>query len=264
MKIAIADDEQILLNYMMKLVEELLPEAEIDLFGSSAKLIESARKKKYDIAFLDIQMPGYSGIELAKVMKETNNSLNIIFVTGYDGYESKAMELFASGYVKKPATKEKIRIQLDNLRYPVIKKQKRVFAKTFGNFTLFVDGKPVKFSRNKTLHAVAYLVHCRGSVVSRKELSSVIFDDGIYDSNRISYISKLCSDMQSTLNELNAGNIIRITPAGLSVNVNEFDCDLYAFTDGDKNAEKKYQGEYMSQFDFGMETEGMLNSMLIK
>ena len=61
-----------------------------------------------DIAFLDINMRGMTGVELAKKLKDLCPKINIIFVTGYEEYKGDAMDLRASGYILKPVTKEQI------------------------------------------------------------------------------------------------------------------------------------------------------------
>lgn len=165
------------------------------------------------------------------------------------------MDLFASGYIKKPATKEKIQAQLDNLRHPVLPEKKRIFARTFGNFTLFVDGNPVTFARAKSHEIIAYLIHSRGSVISKKELSCIIFDDGNYDANRISYMSKLCADIHQTLSDLNAEDLFNISSKGLSINPDLLDCDLFDYLSGSSS---QYFGEYMNQYSWAEEFKPML------
>jgi len=258
MKIAVADDEEILLAHLQRTVKEVLPEAEVMAFYDTAALLETAKNTCFDIAFLDIQMPGLTGIELAKELIKLNEKVNLIFVTGYDGYQAEAMNLFASGYVKKPLTKEKVEQQLRHLRYP-IPTEKRVYAQTFGNFTLFIDGKPVPFSREKSQMAVAYLIHRRGSLVSKKELSAILFDDGVYDENRRSYLSKLCSDIQKKFEAYGLPELIERTPSALSVNRALLDCDLYDYLDGKSDSAGEYCGEYMSQYSFGEEMIPLLN-----
>lgn len=252
MRIAVADDEQILLAHLQNTVKEAIPNAEVMAFSNTAALLEEEKSTCFDIAFLDIQMPGLTGLALAKELTKLHEKLNIIFVTGYDGYQAEAMDLFASGYVKKPITKDKVEQQLEHLRYPVAAK-KRVYAQTFGNFTLFIDGKPASFSREKSQMAVAYLIHRRGSLVSKKELSAILFDDGLYDENRRSYLSKLCTDIQKTFEEYSIPELVKKTPSTLSINCNLLDCDLYDYLDGKSDAVRKYCGEYMSQYSFGEE-----------
>jgi len=252
MRIAIADDEEILLLHLEQTVKAVLPHSEVVAFSDPGDLLKAAGEKAFDIAFLDIRMPGMTGIELAQKLNTLYERMNIIFVTGFDGYQSDAMELFASGYVKKPVTKEKLEAQLSHLRYPINEK-KRLYAQTFGNFTLFLDGAPVKFSREKSQMVIAYLIHRRGSMVNRKELSSVIFDDGVYDDNRKSYLSKLCSDVCKKFEEFGIPDFIVKTTTALAVNCDMLECDLYDYLNGNTEAKKKYHGEYMSQYSFGEE-----------
>lgn len=259
MKIVVADDEQILLMYLEKLISDLLPDAEIFSFSNTKAVLESAKENKFDIAFLDINMPGITGIKLAKELKNLNNKINLIFITGYDGYQSEAMEMFASGYIKKPATKEKIKNQLDNLRYPIEAQRKRIFAKTFGNFTLFIDGTPITFARSKTQELLAYLIHNQGSFVSKKELSCIIFEDGIYDSNRMSYMSKLYSDLQNVLKSHDAENLIISSTKGLAICKDMLDCDLFDYLKGSEEAKLQYMGEYMNQYSWSEDMKAFFN-----
>jgi len=257
MRIAVADDEEYLLKHLEITVSEVLPDAEVFAFSSPSLLLETAKHTKFDIVFLDIQMPGFTGLELAKELNNINDKLNIIFATGYDYYKSDAIDLFASGYITKPVTKAKIEEQIKHLRYNIIP-AKRVYAQTFGNFTLFIDGKPISFPREKVQMAIAYLIHRRGSLVNKKELSSVLFDDGVYDANRRSYMSKICSEIEKVFESYNLTGLINKNSRDLSINAQLIDCDLYDYLDHKPGAKDKYKGEYMNQYSFGEEIIGLL------
>ena len=60
------------------------------------------------LAFLDIQMPGMLGTELAKRIKLLHPTIHIVFTTGYDSYMGDAFSLHANGYILKPVTNAKI------------------------------------------------------------------------------------------------------------------------------------------------------------
>ena len=74
---------------------------------------------KMDVAFLDIELCGESGIELAKELCALNPHTNIIFLPGHSEYTGEALDLHCSGYVLKPLTPEKIQREISHLRYPV-------------------------------------------------------------------------------------------------------------------------------------------------
>lgn len=75
------------------------------------------------MAFLDIEMPGMSGIALAQRLKELCPRGNLIFVTGFSQYMAEAFQLHASGYIRKPVTVKAVEEELRNLRYPVQERQ---------------------------------------------------------------------------------------------------------------------------------------------
>lgn len=81
--------------------------------------VTSFEKESFDVAFLDIEMPGMSGIELAKKLKDIKPYLNIIFVTAYTDYALEVHSLYVSGYLLKPIKKEDVVTALDNLRNPI-------------------------------------------------------------------------------------------------------------------------------------------------
>ena len=119
MRILCVDDEPLALQMLMISIQKAKPDAEVDGFEEPEDLIEEAEKNGCDIAFLDIHMSGMDGVEAAKKLKEINPKMNIIFVTGYSEYAGEAMRLHASGYILKPLTPEKIRKEIEHLRFPV-------------------------------------------------------------------------------------------------------------------------------------------------
>jgi len=118
-KIIIVDDAQIILKGFVHILEDTLPQAEIFGFQDFAEAIHFAESTRIDIAFLDIELNGNNGIDLARHLKNLNPRVNIIFLTGHTEYAMEALNLYCSGYLLKPLTPEKIRNEISNLRYPV-------------------------------------------------------------------------------------------------------------------------------------------------
>lgn len=118
-KLIVVDDVQIILKGFVHMLEDTLPQAEIFGFQDSAEAIHFAESNRIDIAFLDIELSGDNGIDLARHLKTLNPRINIIFLTGHTEYAMEALDIYCSGYVLKPLTPEKIRNEISNLRYPV-------------------------------------------------------------------------------------------------------------------------------------------------
>jgi DNA-binding LytR/AlgR family response regulator len=110
----IADDEEALRAYLRNKLSHLWPELVIvDEAGdgeTARKLITNARP---DVAFLDIQMPGLSGIEVAR--KSAGMCL-FVFVTAYDSYAVEAFENEAIDYLLKPVSDERLEKTIKRLQ----------------------------------------------------------------------------------------------------------------------------------------------------
>ena len=116
MKILICDDEQIYLNTLRIHVEEYMRNHHIPC--TIATLTDPTHLEKkgmevYDLAFLDIQMPGMDGISLAKHLRQDNPKLALFFVTNYDEYQDDAMDLQAFRFFEKPFNVKRLYAGLD-------------------------------------------------------------------------------------------------------------------------------------------------------
>ena len=249
MDIILVDDEKYALNSLQKKLKELEVDANISIFDRSVYALEFAKKNKIDVAFLDISMPEMNGVELAKELKRVNPQINIIFCTGFSEYMPQAIDLHASGYLLKPASKEDIKKALNNLLNPVEPPMPHFYARTFGTFDFFVDGVPLKFIRSKSKELFAYLISIRGSTANRKELTAILFEDA-YDEKTQNYLSKIYKDLKATLDSVGAGNLLVKDFNTYSVDTRLFSCDLYDYDNDVPEAINAYKGTYMSQYEW--------------
>lgn len=123
MKIAICDDcsnDVSVINNILK-ANELSLTSKIDTYTSSEKLLQSIKQNiKYDIAFLDVEMPGVTGLKLGKAIKEMCPNTYIVFVTSYPQYAIDAYECEAFHYLLKPVDCGKV----DHIIERIVKKYK--------------------------------------------------------------------------------------------------------------------------------------------
>lgn len=249
MKVLLVDDELLVLEALKDIVSSVMPGVEINAFSRVSQAIEYAKINKIDIAFLDINMRMMNGIEMAKVLQEIYPHINIIFVTGYEEYALDAHNLYASAYLTKPVKEEDVAKAVSHLRYPV--EEKRVRFQCFGNFEVYCDNKPVKFSLNKTKELLAYLVDRNGAECRKNEIMSILFED----EQKVEYYKKMRKDLIDTFTALEVENTLMISRGGMAINKDEVDCDYYNYLDG---GEKIYIKEYMVQYSFA---EGRIDNM---
>jgi len=101
MRILLVDDET---EFVATLAERLsFRNMEVDYATKAAEAIELAARKTYDLAVLDMKMPGISGIELKEMLKKQCPGMKYIFLTGHGSEEDyRAGSSEASGYLVKP------------------------------------------------------------------------------------------------------------------------------------------------------------------
>ena len=248
MRILALDDEEDALEVLVSAITACQPDADVKGFNSPTEALEYAEQNQMDIAFLDVRMPGITGLDVAKKLKKINPKINIIFSTGFSEFASDAFSIHASGYLMKPITTKDVRKELDNLRNPVEKPKKRVYIRTFGNFELFVDGETIHFSRKPAKELLAYLVDRKGSAVTRRELCDVLLQDAAFTRKSQDYLTKIVKELQKALEEVKAADIVNLDRSEYSVIPDNFDCDAYDYLKCMPDAFNNFYGEYMSQY----------------
>ena len=112
-KIAICDDSDADREYVLKMVNRWAAEAgqvvHTDTFTSAENfLFHYAEESDYDILLLDIEMGAMDGVTMAKQLRKNNDTVQIVFITGYSDYISEGYEVAALHYLMKPVKEEKL------------------------------------------------------------------------------------------------------------------------------------------------------------
>lgn len=159
-KAIIIDDEVMARNLLHSMVKSYCPEIQVvEQCKDLPEAVKAIRKHKPDLIFLDIEMPGYSGLDVFDFFDENDIDFSIIFVTAYNEYAIQAFKLSAVDYVLKPiesddlitavslfvkkknATMQNLKALQSNLNTNVSKK----IALNTMNAVAFVDLKDILF-----------------------------------------------------------------------------------------------------------------------
>ena len=120
MKCLLCDDNiemiEEICRYLNKYKIEKNMVLEIDCFYEPQLCLKQVKNKKYDIYLLDIIMPGISGIELAKIIRNYHEDGIILFLTTSDEYYGEAFEVEALQYLIKPVKKEELDRAIDRAK----------------------------------------------------------------------------------------------------------------------------------------------------
>ena len=257
------DDEPLVLQLTLSLFRDLPGFQEVEGFAGPLEALDWLENHTPDIALLDIDMPGMNGLELARRIRDMHPDTAIIFLTGYSEYALDAFQLHASGYLMKPINREKLASEVEYaLSGRNRGKASNVFAKTFGNFDLLVDGRPLVFKRSKSKELLAYLVDRHGGNVSRPEAFAVLWEDTFYDRAMQKQMDVVIRSLRSTLEEAGVGEIFEIQSGWMRILPERMDSDLFRFLDGNREAIQEYRGEYMSAYSWASQTEAYLDRIL--
>ena len=113
MKVAIIEDErahrELLLAYIKEWGEEKGIAFPIEQYNSAEQfLFVFDENQDFDVLFIDIQMPGMNGVEMAKKIRQKNQNIVLIFTTGITDYMQEGYEVEAMHYLLKPLDKGKV------------------------------------------------------------------------------------------------------------------------------------------------------------
>jgi DNA-binding LytR/AlgR family response regulator len=110
----IADDERLMREQLRARLAEVWPELEIVAEAKNGReAVEAVATHRPDLAFLDIRMPGMTGVEAAR---EIGDACHVVFITAYSEYAVEAFEQGAVDYVLKPADSERLAVTVARLK----------------------------------------------------------------------------------------------------------------------------------------------------
>ena len=171
---AICDDSIIDSNYVKELVinwsAKIKCQVNINVFPSAeAFFFHYEENKNYDVLLLDIEMGKMDGVTLARKIRSSNKSVQIIFITGYSDYIAEGYEVEALHYLMKPLKEEKLYNVLERALFKVIQNEKSI--------VLNLSDEIVRIP----LHEILYIdvdrnyitVHANKDYIIKKTLSEI-------------------------------------------------------------------------------------------
>ena len=117
-RIAVCDDSLNDAEYVQRMLNSWASDRQIsiqaEVFPSAERfLFRYAEDKAWDILLLDIEMGAMDGVTMAKRVRQDNEAVQIVFITGYSDYIAEGYEVAALHYLMKPVNREKLLTVLD-------------------------------------------------------------------------------------------------------------------------------------------------------
>ena len=288
-RVIAVDDEQLSIKRFEHIIQN---ENRISLIGSFTSPEDSlafVKENTVDIAFLDIEMPGITGLELAEKILEIDPYISIIFVTAFDQYALEAFKAHAIGYLLKPLDISELSAQLD-----ILEKSKqpreisatgndssqsndvRLMVKCIGQFSCYVSGhesEPISFRTTKTAELFALLIHHYAAPMSKFSILDELFPDVDYEkSNKLFYVS--CSYLRSAFAKFNLTDVMIRENDSYRLNTTIISCDYISLMDTEKSlasasletlerAASYCGGEYLAgkSYEWALETKAYIETL---
>lgn len=108
LRVLAVDDEPLALDDVARLLRAHPGVAEVLTADSGAAALEALSVQDIDVVFLDVRMPDFDGVGLARVLRRFGAPPALVFVTAYESAAVQAFELGATDYLMKPVTRERL------------------------------------------------------------------------------------------------------------------------------------------------------------
>jgi two-component SAPR family response regulator len=279
LKIMIVEDEENALDMMEILLTEIGGVEILGKYSNPFQALEEVKNKNPQAIFMDIEMPGISGLELASRILEGNDTIKIVFVTAYRQYAIDAFELESVDYVLKPVTKSRLEKAVERLKkmvksveipIPRAENEIRLLVNCFNRFEAVFEGQtePLRWKTVKVKELFAFLIHHLDQRILRDEIIETLFPDEDFSRAKInfhtcmSYLKKCLSEgglhMAVTFSE----NCYRLSGSHIVVDMLRFREILQSFKiihNGNislfQEIEALYQGDYLEKNGYGWAEE---------
>lgn len=222
-KIAVCDDSEADRQYISGLVSRWAANSghtvQITRFPSAENfLFHYAEESDYDMLLLDIEMEAMDGVTMAKELRKGNDTVQIVFITGYSDYIFEGYEVAALHYLMKPVKVEKLFSVLDRAAEKLAKNEKVLNLETDGEMIRI----PVRQIFYVDVRGNYATVHARKDYTVKKSLSELAaaLDDRFFRVGRSAVVNLTCiSRVTKTDIYLNGGSALPL-PRGAYEKIN--------------------------------------------
>jgi len=124
--VAVCDDDYRVCSHVQSLLYQYDIGMRIAIFNTGAELLKSGAD--YDVIFLDIEMPGISGIQTADELRRRNKNLYVIFLTNHPDYVQEAFKVRAYRYFNKPVNPKRLVETMNQVKQEALENIKILFS----------------------------------------------------------------------------------------------------------------------------------------
>lgn len=252
LKIAAVDDEYHVLERFERMLSESVEVEICGLFETGNALLAYLDGHHLDAVFLDIEMPGLSGLALAEQILALNHDIQIVFVTAFNQYAIDAFEVQAIDYILKPLSEERLMKTLSRLHKTSHKVQKTEmpFVQCIGDFEVFIGSEALIWKNSKAKEMLAFLIQKRGIAVNWEKIADAIWPEFNAEKAQTNFHATTYL-LRKRLAEVGLSRILESGRGNYRIVTDQIDCDLYRIEDllNNKLTKRKEDQELIHQLE---------------
>lgn len=271
-RVLLVDDEEDALKLMEILLGRIEDVEVVGKFSNPFQALEALDTTSVDAIFLDNQMPGMTGMEAARIIRDKLPRLPIVFTTAYAEYAVEAFEIHSMDYLLKPITMSRLQQTVSRIREAAAASATLAEYSPFpsiqcmGGFSIGLppDGeRHISWKINKEKEVCAFLIHHEGKPADTEFIVESIWPG--YDVKKAkTYLYTCLSYLRRTLQEHGVPLSVEKVDSGFAIRLNGAATDasaldslldeMLAAEEPDKRlydrANRLYRGEYMEGCDY--------------
>lgn len=161
MNILLVDDEFVMLEQLEMMLQSKFPKWNIYKAIDASQALTISKQHKIHLAFLDIKLPGKSGLELGKELKDIYPKIDIVIITAYQyfDYAKQSVRIGAVDFLTKPIIESELNTALS--KYESLSS----YSPPINDALIYIQDH---YSNRITLSDVAAHVHCNATYISRR------------------------------------------------------------------------------------------------
>ena len=260
MLIFVLENEPALLRAARKVIKEAAPDAELMAFSRSDAALKAADTQglRPDVAFVDVEMSGMSGMEFSACMKTRSPDTRVVLIAGFPQDARGGLKTRTQGFILKPLKTEQVLKELALPARPPAPVPDKLCVQCFGYFGVYWQGKPLIFLRKQAKELFAFLIDRRGASCGAEEIISALWE-GEQDIKAAKHrLRTVLHDLKTTLRQIGMEEVLIRERRQMAIRRDKVDCDYYRMLDGDREAISAFHGEYMKDYSWAELTRGRL------
>lgn len=221
-----------------------------EFLNTAQEALDYAAQNHFRMAVLDDNLPDMSILQLCRELKEKNPQFIPVFITNGPELAMEAYQLGAADYLTRPFSDERLEKAMDRTECLAKYTTGLIQVRTFGHFDVFVDGLPVKFTRQKSKEILAYLVDRWGGYATTQQILADLWEDHAGEKSAMSGFQTAFKTLRMDMEKAGIGQILISDRNQKSIDANALDCDYYKLLEGDPGMLETFTGQYMAEYSW--------------